>query len=256
MRLAIDAGNSHVCFGIYNFGKWEAVFRTKTDRDKTEDQIGAEFFGMYFHRFHTRPIFEDVSIASVVPSLDRALESFSQNWLLCKPYFLQPEQNLGIEILYETPSAVGADRIANALAALQIKKPPLVIVDFGTATTFDAIDKEGRYLGGAILPGPRVAAASLFERTSKLPHISLSAPEQAIGRNTPDAIRSGLVLGYAHGIDGLATQISFELGGAEVLVTGGLGSLFKEVCQALGDYLPNLTLHGILIAHDRAVRSD
>lgn len=252
MRLVIDVGNTHICLGVQRDSNWEAVFRIKTDVNATEDELASTILCLCQQQFgphdFSQPLFDEVSIASVVPSINLTLERLSKKWLKCNPFFLVPTQNYGLEIKYETPTSIGADRIANSLAALKITKPPIVIVDFGTATTFDAIDSRGCYLGGAILPGPLLAAASLFERTAKLPQISLEAPKRAIGTNTPDAMKSGLVLGYAYGIDGLAKKMSDELGGAEVMVTGGLGPLFKGLCPQLGEFYPHLTLDGILIA--------
>lgn len=256
MRLAIDVGNTHICIGVSQNDRWQEVFRLKTDRNATEDELASTFLSLYQQRFgpvvHGQLPFRDVSIASVVPSLDTTLERLCEKWLKLKPYFLGSYQELGLKIKYETPLSIGADRIANSLAALSICKPPIVIVDFGTATTFDAIDHEGAYAGGAILPGPLLAAASLFEKAAKLPQISLEAPQRAIGTNTPESMQSGLVLGYAYGIDGLSGQISGELGGAEIIVTGGLGPFFKDICKNLGPYYPHLTLDGILIARDRS----
>jgi type III pantothenate kinase len=160
---------------------------------------------------------------------------------------------------YEPADAVGADRIANVMAALRTFRPPLIIVDFGTATTFDAVDSFGRYLGGAILPGVGVSSEALFARAARLPHVdqlSLTPPEAAIGRTTVGALRSGIVFGYAGAVDALVGRIGRELGGTpKVIATGGLGSMFLGVCESLSEYVPNLTLDGLRLAWDKLAGS-
>jgi len=141
--------------------------------------------------------------------------------------------------------------LANALAALERFKPPIIVVDFGTATTFDAIDLEGNYVGGAILPGVQISSQALFDRAAKLPRVDYKAPAQALGRNTVDALQSGIMLGYAGAIDALATKIGKELGGAKVIATGGLGGLFLGLCETIESYEPTLTLDGLLVASQR-----
>jgi type III pantothenate kinase len=147
---------------------------------------------------------------------------------------------------------VGADRIANALGALERYTPPVVVVDFGTATTFDAIDREGTYVGGAILPGIEISTQALVSRAAKLPQISYSAPRAAIGRTTVESLQSGIILGYAGSIDTLANRISAELGGGATIVsTGGLGGLFVGLSTEISEYVPELTLDGLRIAAER-----
>ena len=175
-----------------------------------------------------------------------------EKWLGVPVKFLRTGSQVGLEVTYEPPTVVGADRIANALGALALAKPPLVVVDFGTATTFDTIDRTGAYIGGAILPGILVSSQALAQKTAKLPQIEFVAPERAIGRTTVESLQSGVMLGYAAAIDGLARKISSELEGeVTVFSTGGLGKLFVGLCESIQRYEPNLTLDGLRIAYER-----
>jgi type III pantothenate kinase len=153
---------------------------------------------------------------------------------------------------YDPPRAVGADRVANALAALEKYKTPVVVVDFGTATTFDTIDREGVYVGGAILPGVGISSQALVHHTAKLPQIDLVPPQRAVGKNTVESLQSGIMLGYAGAIDALARRIDLELGGGTTVVsTGGLGGVFVELCETIQEHNETLTLDGLVIAQGR-----
>ena len=246
MRWAIDVGNTQTVVGLHDGTDWRATLRLSTDIERTED----EFAGLVHSMLVSRGLsFEATNaiIASVVPSLDQSLSHFCKKWLRVDGIFLTSCEKLGLPIEYEPKSAVGADRLANALGALNLFNPPIIVVDFGTATTFDAIDRQGRYVGGAILPGPVVAAKALFDRTAKLPQIGMIRPAQAIGKSTVESLQSGIVLGYAYAINGLANQMSDELGGAKIIATGGLGEVFADICEKIDGYYPNLTLDGLLI---------
>lgn len=159
---------------------------------------------------------------------------------------------MGIAVRYDPPSSVGADRLANALGALAKYSPPLIVVDFGTATTLDAVASDGAYVGGAILPGISIAGQALVSHTAKLPQFEYKEPERAIGRNTVESLQSGMMLGYAGAIDSLVARFKQELGGnPKVISTGGLGELFFGLSDAIEAHEPNLTLEGIVIAYDR-----
>jgi type III pantothenate kinase len=193
-----------------------------------------------------------VVVASVVPALNRSYALLAERWFGTKARFLEIGDALGIGVRYDPPSAVGADRLANALGALALVPAPLVVVDFGTATTFDAVDANRDYVGGAILPGIAISGQALVERTAKLPQIELLPPERAIGRTTVESLQSGIMLGYAGAIDSLVAKFRRELGaGAASLATGGYGEVFVEMCEGLDRYEPNLTLDGLAIAYDR-----
>jgi type III pantothenate kinase len=182
--------------------------------------------------------------------MDSNLELLASKWLKVRPVFLRGGAAVGLQIDYDPPHAVGADRLANALAALAKFKPPIVVVDFGTATTFDTIDRNGVYVGGAILPGVMIASQALVGHTAKLPQIDLVAPATAIGKNTVHSLQSGVMLGYAGAIDALAGRIDEELGGGStILSTGGLGQIFQGLCKCIGAHDETLTLDGLVIAH-------
>ncbi len=253
MLLAIDVGNTQTVFGVRSGGKWLHTWRRATDSRHTEDELAAWLFEL-FRQAHLEPRVEAVVCASVVPSANEAIQRLAHEWFKCEPLFVTNALDLGIEVRYDPPSSVGADRLANAIGALSKYKPPIVVVDFGTATTFDAIAADGAYVGGAILPGVVVSTQALVGHTAKLPQIEYKAPAQAIGRNTVESLQSGIVLGYAGAIDALASQISAELGGATVIATGGLGGLFLGVCKMIESYDPDLTLDGLALIWERVLK--
>lgn len=249
MLLAIDVGNTHTVYGLRIEGEWRHVWRRATDAEATEDELAAWLDGLFrLAGITTKPA--GVVCASVVPAMNSALLELARKWFSAETMFLDASSS-GLQIRYSPVSAVGADRLANALGALEKYSAPIVVVDFGTATTFDAIAADGAYVGGAILPGVLVSAEALVRRTAKLPQIDLTAPKQAIGTSTVDSLQSGLVLGYAGAIDTLGSRISEELGGATILATGGLSGMFMGVCQTLQHHEPNLTLDGLALAWDR-----
>lgn len=249
MLLAIDVGNTHTVYGLRIGGEWRHVWRRATEVEATEDELAAWLDALFrLAGVVERPT--GVVCASVVPAMNAALVELSRKWFSRDVYFLDAASS-GLEIHYQPVTAVGADRLANAIGALEKYEPPVVVVDFGTATTFDAIDGDRAYVGGAILPGVLVAAEALVRRTAKLPQIDLHAPAKAIGTTTVDSLQSGLVLGYAGAIDTLVERISGELGGATVLATGGLSGMFIGVCRTLKHHEPNLTLDGLALAWDR-----
>lgn len=255
MLLAIDVGNTHLVAGLWDGAAWRAVWRKATGAEETEDQIASWLIPLFQHE-GLELCADAMVVASVVPAMNFALRRLGEKWLGCSATFLQADPRLGIEVKYEPASAVGADRIANALGALSRHKPPIIVVDFGTATTFDAIDSTGAYVGGAILPGVEVSSAALVGRTAKLPQIELKEPERAVGRNTTESLQSGIVLGYAGAIDALAGRIRKELGGTpRVIATGGLGKSFTEICESIDEYDAHLTLDGLVIAHARLTSS-
>lgn len=247
MLLAIDIGNTQAVFGVEYNGEWQ-VWRSQTNPSVTEDELAA-WLGSMFNLSQIPMAVTSVMCASVVPQMNDTITRLGRKWLRTDPEFLTADKDWGIPVVYEPRNAVGADRLANALAALSKYKPPIIVVDFGTATTFDAIDRTGAYVGGAIMPGIEVSAKALVGRTAKLPQVELHAPELAIGRTTAQSLQSGLVLGYAAAIDGLASRISAELGGGvTILATGGLSGSFMGICTMLRHHEPELTLHGLKLA--------
>ena len=251
MLLAIDAGNTHVVCGLWDGTRWVATWRKATCIDDTEDELAAWLRAMF--DLSGLPFKVESAIgASVVPSLESALAEMCNRWLGVELWLLRTGAQVGLEVVYEPPTAVGADRLANAIGALALFTPPIVVVDFGTATTFDVIDAQGRYIGGAILPGVQISSQALFAKAAKLPAVKFSAPETAIGRDTTHSLQSGIMLGYADAIDGLAGRICAELGGeARIIATGGLGGMFLGICKRIESYEPTLTLDGLRRAYER-----
>lgn len=249
MLLAIDVGNTHTVFGAWDGAKWAGLWRRTTSRQVTEDQLAVwlrgvcELEGLPFD-------FDAAWCCSVVPGANSALSKMADKWLRQPLQFLQSGDQVGIRVTYDPPHAVGADRIANALAALARFEPPIIVVDLGTATTFDSIGRDGTYLGGAILPGVKLSSEALFDRAAKLPQVEFVAPPTALGTNTVHSLQSGIMLGYAGAIDTLARRIDREMGGGStILATGGLGGLFLGIAESIHSYEPTLTLDGLVLAH-------
>lgn len=251
MLWAFDIGNTQTVVGLHDGTTWRATWRHATDARRTEDELAAHLWalcqkhGLSFGA-------EGVVVASVVPPYDEVIRRLAEEHLKAPVRFLRKGAQVGVHVDYDPPHAVGADRIANAVGALAFLLPPLVVVDFGTATTLDVVDKDGSYVGGAILPGIHVSLEALVGRTSKLPAIAIEAPATAIGKTTIHSLQSGVVLGYAHAIDGLIEQVVHELGGhARVVSTGGLGSAFTGVAKRIEAHYPELTLDGLRLSWPR-----
>lgn len=251
MLWAIDVGNTHTVIGLRRDDAWRALWRLPTQPEATEDSLAADWFalcgaaGLPFEA-------QGAIVASVVPQLDPSIARLAQAYWGIKAIFLTGGASVGMEVRYRPPEAVGADRIANALGALSLATPPLVVVDFGTATTLDVISADGAYLGGAILPGPQLALEALVGRTAKLPSTHLRVSPSVIGATTDESLRSGLVRGTGAAIEGLIAQIREELGSpVTVLATGGLAEMFAPVCPSIAEVCPELTLNGLLVARDR-----
>ncbi len=245
MLLAIDVGNSHTVFGVSDGTKWLATWRHQTDVETTEDELAAWLFEMLrVSKIESKPT--QIACASVVPGMNRTLKLLGQKFFHVEVQFLNGDSNHGVKVDYNPPNAVGADRIANALGALARYTAPIIVVDFGTATTFDVIDAQGTYAGGAIMAGPVTSMQSLVSKTAKLPSIDLVAPATAIGKHTTHSIQSGVMFGYAGAIDALVKRISSELEGTpKVIATGGLGEIFTGMCDSIESYDEMLTLDGI-----------
>lgn len=250
MILAIDVGNTQTVFGLHDGDAWTHVWRRETAREETEDSIAAwlhTLFTMHGVEFSC----EYLLLASVVPTVDVLYQRLAQDYFKAPLFQLSHATAPTLPITYNPPSAVGADRIANAIGALAFLKPPIVIVDFGTATTFDVIDATGTYVGGAIMPGLEVSTQALVSRTAKLPSVAYTAPESAIGKTTTQALQSGIMLGYSGAVDAIVDAIAKDLGVApRVIATGGLGGIFVGLCRTLESVHPELTLEGLRLAHE------
>lgn len=251
MLLAIDIGNSNTVVGVYGDSDLINHFRVASNHQLTVDECGFFVTGL-LKKLDVEPSHIDrVVIASVVPRLTTVFEKMSQKYLSASPLIVSSETRLPIRIAYDDPSAVGADRIANAVAAFVKFGGPIIIVDFGTATTFDVVDENAVYLGGIIAPGPETSGLELARRAAKLFEVSVESPGEVIGRNTSDSIKSGLFYGTIGMVDAMVQRIFDELGqSTRVIATGGLASDFSEHSRFIESAEPALTLEGLKIIAD------
>jgi type III pantothenate kinase len=251
MTWAIDIGNTQTVVGLWDGTEWKAMWRLDTDRHRTEDELAVHLEALC--RMDGFPFTAQAAIgASVVPQATESVtRMFADRFGVITPWLVNGTQ-VGLPVTYDPPHAVGADRLANALGALALYHAPVVVVDFGTATTFDVVDASGAYAGGAILPGVVVSMEALASRAAKLPQIALREPSRAIGRNVVESLEAGVLFGAAGAIEELAHRISEELGTPPTfLATGGLGEVFVRLCPSIHRYCPTLTLDGLIIALDR-----
>lgn len=251
MLLAIDVGNTNMVFGLYEGEYLRGTFRISTNAERTSDELGMQI-SQYYH-FHgiDRSRTRAVIIASVVPPVMYTLINAIRKYLRVQPVIAGRDVDIGIENRYANPREVGADRLVNAVSAVRKYGKPLVIVDIGTATTFDAIDAAGAYQGGAIFPGIKVAMEALFLKASKLPRVDIERPEHAIGKTTVQSMQSGAVRGYVGALSGIISDIRDELGGhARVVATGGMGRMMAEYCSLIDEVDPNLTLEGLRLIYE------
>lgn len=251
MLLTIDVGNTNMVFGLYEGDKLRGSFRISTNAERTSDELGMQI-SQYYH-FHgiDRAETRAVIIASVVPPVMYTLINAIRKYLRVQPLVAGKDVDIGIENKYANPREVGADRLVNAVSAVRKYGKPLIIVDIGTATTFDAIDAAGAYQGGAIFPGIKVAMEALFLKASKLPRVDIKRPEHAIGKTTVQSMQSGAVRGYVGALTGIITDIQRELGGqARVVATGGMGRMMAAYCDLIDEVDPNLTLEGLRLIYE------
>jgi type III pantothenate kinase len=251
MLLTIDIGNTNLTLGLYQAGELGPRWRLATVHDRMPDEYGLQFLGLLSHASYQPQDISGICLASVVPPLTGKVVEACQRYLEQDPLIVDTGVKTGVRIRYEDPRAVGADRIADAAAVQLLYGGPACVVDFGTATTFDGISKEGDYLGGAIAPGIGIAAEALFLRTAKLPRVDLKRPPAAIGRNTVHAMQSGLLFGYASLVEGMVARFRSELGPEmKVIGTGGLAEVLARETQVLKIIAPWLTLDGLRIIWD------
>lgn len=251
MLLTIDIGNTNLTLGLYDGDQLGPRWRLATDHERMPDEYGLQLLGLLGHAGCGADCLTGISLASVVPPLTGRLVEACRQYLRYDPLVLDTGVKTGVRIRYEDPRAVGADRIADAAAVQRLYGGPACVVDFGTATTFDAINGQGDYLGGAIAPGIGIAAEALVTRTAKLPRVDLQRPPSVIGRNTPHAMQSGLLFGYVSLVEGMVKRFRAELGAQmKVIATGGLAEIVARETDVLEIIAPWLTLDGLRIIWD------
>jgi len=246
MLLAVDAGNTHTVFGLFDDDRLRADWRVATRKEITEDELGVLLLALFSRAGLDPARVDGMAVASVVPDLNEALRQTGQRYFDCDPLFVGPGLKSGMPILYENPHEVGADRIVNAVAAEARFGAPVIVLDFGTATTFDVVGPQGEYLGGVIAPGLGLSAEALFQKAARLHRVSIRRPSRVIGRHTEQSLQSGLFHGYAALIEGLVERIQEELGSpAPVVATGGLAPVFEPELEFLEAVDLGLTLEGL-----------
>lgn len=252
MLLVIDVGNTHTVLGLYREDRLVRDWRVTTDKSRTVDEYAMLIHELFrLSELHFTDI-GDVIISCVVPPMLNTLEGLCREYVKRKPYIVGPGIKTGMPINYDNPREVGADRIVNAVAAFEKKKRALIVVDFGTATTFDYISARGEYLGGAIAPGLAISAEALFQRASKLPRVEIARPPLIIAKNTVNSMQAGIFYGYVGLVDGIVTRMRQEAREEPlVIATGGLAGLLAPASQTIDEVDPNLTLEGLLILYQR-----
>jgi len=249
--LAVDVGNTNTVLGLYEDGKLRRHWRLTTRREATSDEIALSVQGL-LDSLSPGVAPRDVIVASVVPSLGFPIRQAFRQLFRLEPLFVEPGIKTGMPILYDVPQEVGADRIVNAVAAHARLGGPCVVVDFGTATTFDVVTARGEYAGGVIVPGIAISAEALFEKAARLWRVEIRRPERVIGKTTAGSIQSGLYFGYLSLVDGVLDRIAREIGARpRVIATGGLAELFGGGSERIEEVDPLLTLTGLLLIHER-----
>jgi type III pantothenate kinase len=258
MLLAIDVGNTNIVLGVFDADRLTESWRLATMRERTADEIGILVTHLFEHSGADVSMIDGVILSSVVPPLTRPIEEMSERYFRQRPLTVDPATNTGMPVLYTPANDVGADRVVNAVAAYEMfgrsDATPVVVVDFGTATTFDAISGRGEYLGGVICPGIGISADALFQRAARLPRVDVRKPPSIVGRTTVSSIQAGLFFGYVSMVDGIVQRIRAELEGgdrAACIATGGMASILADETTVIQRVEPDLTLQGLRLIWQR-----
>jgi len=257
MLLAIDVGNTETVLGTFHGDELASHWRSSTREDRTADELALMLNGFLAEEgLSFREDVTGVAIASVVPALTQSLREMVVRYLSFAPVVVEPGTRTGISILYDNPKDVGADRIANAAAAHARFGGPAVVVDFGTATTFDVVSANAEYMGGVIFPGVKVSADALFAAAARLPRVEIVPPRGVVAKTTVESVQAGLVYGTAGMVDGVIERIAKEVGPPVVIATGGLAPLVVDHCSSVQHHEPWLTLEGLRLIHERNAGRD
>jgi type III pantothenate kinase len=268
MLLAIDVGNTNIVIGVFDGDRLAESWRLPTLREQTADEIGILLIHLFEHRKVDLARIDGIIVASVVPPLTGTMAETAKRYFGREPLLVEPGTNTGMPVLYENPADVGADRVVNGVAAYEFygrqRRTPLIVVDFGTATTFDAITADGEYLGGIICPGIQISADALFQRAARLPRVEVRRPGTLIGRTTVGSMQSGLFYGYVALVDGLVERMRRELASTArpalapddipCIATGGMADIIASETTSIGTIDRDLTLQGLRIVWERNLR--
>ncbi|WP_417898385.1 type III pantothenate kinase [Bacillus haimaensis] len=257
MIFVLDVGNTNTVIGVYEGEELKHHWRVETSRNKTEDEFGMIIKSLLEHVGLSFKDFEGIIISSVVPPIMFSLERMCQKYFHLKPLVVGPGIKTGLNIKYENPREVGADRIVNAVAGIHLYGSPLVIVDFGTATTYCYINEDKQYMGGAIAPGISISTEALYSRASKLPRIEIARPEGVIGKNTVSAMQAGILFGYVGQVEGIVERMKRQSPILpKVIATGGLASLIGNESDVIDIVDPFLTLKGLHLIYTKNTKED
>jgi type III pantothenate kinase len=252
--LAVDIGNTNIVFGVFDEERLLHTFRAAASRERTADEFGVLLRELLALRGVERGSLSAAIVASVVPPLTDVISRAVRQACARDPVIVGPGVKTGMPVLYENPKEVGADRIVNAVAAYHRFGTSVIVVDFGTATTFDCVSSKGEYQGGVIVPGIQVSLDGLLQHAAKLSRIEIAEPPRVLGRNTAHALQSGIVHGYASLVDGLVDKLRVELGEATCIATGGLAPLITKHTARVSEVDLDLTLHGLRLIHEKNKR--
>ncbi len=245
MIFVLDVGNTNIKCGMFEEGVLIHSFRMATDIDATSDQFGIRMIEFFRYLGHVPRDIDGVIISSVIPSINYTLDHMVREYFKKKPMFVGPGIKTGINIKYDNPKELGTDRIVNAVGAYELFGGPVITVDFGTATSFGAISKDGDFLGGVICPGIKITSEALTVNTAKLPRIELMRPDKVINKSTVTSMQAGIIYGYVGQVQYIVDKMKSEMGGAKVVATGGFSELIAQETDCIDEIIPTLTLIGL-----------